>query len=452
MKNIILLCIALFILQNLQAQTPPDSAAIEDLKAKSWSFLNGHPDSVLFYASKGLALATKLDNKKAQGDFYYRLCIGHYSQGNEQQAIALADTVEQIGITIKDTTLLLASYAMKGLIFKQLDKYEQAIEQQLKSLKMAQASGNKNGEATAYTNIAQLYNNLSNTSQSLAYYQKARKLFEQMNDTVRIVHVYIGLGNHFYYRSSNENAAHYLDSALYYFNKVLQMRSYAEGVDIISAKLYNNLGNVYRDKQQYNKANIFYKKAYEQFVMLKDPRSELNVLAMLGKSYINTNQPDSARLYTEKGLSLIKNDTLYKEIYRLLYSNMNRIEYAAGNYKQAHKWLEKESILDRELAEQLNSERLKELTIKYETDLKEQNNQLLTKENEVLVYKDKASLRLRNELFAVIGALLLVLALAAYVIYLRKNKLAQQNLLLVSEQERAEEERVKTSCLRSRCS
>ena len=118
------------------------------------------------------------------------------------------------------------------------------------------------------------------------------------------------------------------------------------------AESYNNLGGVYQDLGQYNKAKEYHEKA---LIIKKEIfREEHNQVAAsynnLGSVYQALGQYNEAREYHEKALIIRKN--IFREEHDHVgtsYNNLGNVYYALGQYNEAKKFLEKALIIRKKI-------------------------------------------------------------------------------------------------------
>ena len=177
------------------------------------------------------------------------------------------------------------------------------------------------------------------------------------------------------------------DSALYYFNKNLDLTINKNDVNEICTN-YINIAGCHYYKGEYNKAIDFLNKA-----------NELEI-----KSYV------------DKTKSLIHN---------FLSINYN----ALGDYQKAYENLHQHTEIQNKINEELQNIKVSELQIFYETKEKDLENKALKNENSLLESKRKINLLV---LFVLIGVLISIIVISLLTIKNAKKKqqIAEQEKLL----------------------
>jgi signal transduction histidine kinase len=172
--------------------------------------------------------------------------------------------------------------------------------------------------AKAYSNLGDYYGSQGVSDTAFSYYYKSEKIFLQLNDNYNL-------------------AKTRLNKALLQFNegdlkgseisvfKALQVFKKGESNDIVY-ELYNLLGAIYTDLEEYDNALEFYKKALATIDEKTFPieyQYKATSLNNIGLVYQITNQNRLAIPYFEKGLEHEKELLLYKPfVYAKLLNNL----------------------------------------------------------------------------------------------------------------------------------
>lgn len=173
-------------------------------------------------------------------------------------------------------------YTFSGLsyVYRNADDTE---EQRRTLVLMADASAktnNKYYEADAWLRLGDIgMEKDSNFVYAIEQYQKSVKIYEQLQDTGKISFLLLRIGWNQYL--NNE-----LDSAL---NTFLHSLEYSLPIHRLTAitNAYGNIGTIYRDKKEYNKAIKSYKKSIEYSYEAKDWYNLSWLHADMAKMYAN---------------------------------------------------------------------------------------------------------------------------------------------------------------------
>ncbi len=200
---------------------------------------------------------------------------------------------------------------------------------------------------------------------------------------------------------------------------------------------YSILANLYFDIKEYDQSIVF----YEQLMELSNANNSINGKAIsnigIGRAYSRQKKLKKAREYLNRGKSLsVQLGTIHeiKNSYEYLYkldSTEKRYESAFKNLKNYHQY--RDSIYNQ------NKEKIiAELEIQYQTKIKDQEIELLTKENVLQTALAKQEER-QKQYFLFGGVALLLISGFMYNRY-RVNK---HNLTIIKSQKDAIEEKNK---------
>lgn len=264
-------------------------------------------------------------------------------------------------------------YNYIGAIYLSQAEYDNALKYFEKSLGIRESLDDKKGMASAINNIGSVYANKEKFNEALENYFRALKISEELQDKVGIAQTFNNIGKMY---SLQKN---YVLSLKYLFKSLELKRETGDKEGIATA--YNNIGELYQQKGEY--AN-----AIEYGMKSLDAAKEIN-----SKSRI-------------------------KEAYSTIFESYE----ASGDFKKAMQYYKLYSSVRDSIMNTQNSRILAEVQAQYETEKKEKEITLLTKDNEI---KTLANSRQEEQLkrqrilsYFGTGTLLLVIILA-YVFYSR---------------------------------
>ncbi|MDB5007148.1 MAG: hypothetical protein JWP45_1541 [Mucilaginibacter sp.] len=123
---------------------------------------------------------------------------------------------------------------------------------------------------------------LSQSVKAIDNYLTALNYFAKINDLRGQGKVYNNIGN--LYRDND------YDQALEYFQKSLTIAKKLSDNKKLMAPIYMNMGNVYYSKKSFNQALSFYNKSNEMFIVLKDSVNLVQCMQNKGVVYYSLNQ------------------------------------------------------------------------------------------------------------------------------------------------------------------
>jgi serine phosphatase RsbU (regulator of sigma subunit) len=354
-------------------------------KGIAYGFLNkaiyfkskGDYATALNYNFRALPLMQEARNKKGESSCYINIGLCYIETGDYPKAIH--NTLKGIKIkeAINDLRGAATGYNNLGNIFLYQNKFEEAKHYQLIALKMKQQIDDRLGVAMAYNNLGLIYSGLAKMDSALDYYKMALKIKEELMDKGTLATTYTNIGNIYFELDK-------IDEALAY--QLKSLNSAEIGSDkrgILTA--YHAIGRVYEAKKNYSEAIRYYR-------MALDIAKNINLKQGVMESF--------------KGLA-----STYK---------------ASKNFETSLHYLdlyytEKDSMLNKE-----NFKQLVEMNTRYETEKKEKEILLLTKDQEL---NAKIIRQQQLERWGLIGGLVL-LSISIASIYKRYHFKKKANVLL----------------------
>jgi signal transduction histidine kinase len=330
-------------------------------------------------------------------------------------------------VSIKNDSLLKSKYIEVKKLYVE-KKYSESL-----TLSLVLLEGLENKELQYLTTllIGESSLKMKNHENSIVYFKKALQLLEEDETIIESKYQEFDTQfkkNKFRAKNSLRIGTEYLrhskkDSALVYFNKVLEMNSFDAGFLLIKASVYNNLSYIYTRDSLYDKAKAHSLKALEIIRKMNNKLEEASSLGSLANIYVLEGNHKKAKEFYFKALNLIENDTgttafrSKRELYlNLSWALYQLKDYTAYDY-QGKSYQIKDSIKNIEIQHIID-----DVFSKHKENLEKEKVNLV-KEKVVLV---KAQERKTNWFLGTL--LVLILAIFGSVVY--NYKLRQNNLKL----------------------
>lgn len=391
-------------LLNLLKTTKADTSRLKIYGQLFLEYRESNADSAISFSKQGIALAEKLNDKKAIAKLSHNLGTFYYLKANYPLAL---------------------SYCLKAL----------AIRESLSdSVNMVKS----------YNNIGLIYYEENNLAEALKFHKKSIAIKEKLNDRPGLASSYGNIGNVYFKQGKNKSSDSLFSVSGSYHEKALTLQTQIsiEEPDNINnlvglSATYNNLGNINfekfllnNDKNLLLNAVDYHFKALEIQIKVEDIRgichSYINIAGIkvrLGKIKEAISDYEKALTY-----SLEMDD---KESTKAIYEGLSDMYEREGDYKKSLKYYKlfnsvKDSILDVNKSDQLT-----EMQTKYEADKKSKEIELLNKDKSLQENELKRQTILRNSF--IIGFLLVIGM--AFVIYNRSRLKSKTNSLLQKQNE-----------------
>lgn len=265
-----------------------------------------------------------------------------------------------------------------GKIFYDQGAFMQAMEYYHEADGVYVESHAKDLHAHNQLELAKVYYYLKQPGKSLALIAQARAYFESKSAHQALAEVYGQLG-HMY-----EKAEEY-DTAWYYENKALKLHEqFGDSAGI--ARVYENLGSILEDREDYAAARGWFEQAANYNAILKNEVALVGNLNNIGDSYRKMGVLDSAYFFTNRALEISKGLELrYQESSAL--RDLSKVFLDSGESKVAYQYLDESSQLYEELYSQEAGKQVALLQTLY--DLERKNAEISDLENQQRIERIK---------------------------------------------------------------
>ncbi len=286
-----------------------------------------------------------------------------------QQGLLLSEEIDNA----RTKSGLLLNY---GLINVTINAYDRALENFLQVIDIIEGKPNRKLLISAYLNLINVNNNLGIYEDALKFADKAIKLGEELDLKAEHAAAYINRGTTY----SNMRR---FDEAISDFHKGIELLEESNLMPQWLLNGYVNLANMYILKERYDEANQWLQKALPLTKSTFDPNQQASVLTILGKLHIEKDDLKTALKYLIQAEELVE-DLNLNETRTLIFEQMARLY---GNMqmqgKQAEYLQKVIDIMRDSFPEDLNN-RIANHKVRWETERKERESELLRKKNQEL--------------------------------------------------------------------
>lgn len=313
-------------------------------------------------------------------------------------------------------------YNMTGNIRRQENKYEEALDNYIKAVKLFEQQGNLRGLTQALSNVGNIHNLLGNSESALDYAQQSLETAKAANVKSSIAYSYRLLGR--IYRKQGK-----LDDALKAYDNTMELyRALGSKRDL--GETQTSIGNIYFDKGQYNEALNEYQSAINIQKSIYDTLNMSFAYLAVGNTYLELNQYKKAKAFldtaiiisTKKNIPTARMDAY--EVMSLMYERL-------GDYKLSKLYYRQHISVRDSVTKVQNSQAAQEVEARYQSEKKDDAIRILNAENELKTTQIQARNNERNYLLIF---LTLSVALAGIIYNRYKVKLkANQKLKELDE-------------------
>ncbi len=318
------------------------------------------------------------------------------------------------------------SLRLHGIAEDLKGNYEKALVAYLQSLEAARKLHSIKYELSALNDLAYIYVNTKQPVNAKKMYIESAVLAAQSGNIHSIVNSYVNLGGIY-------NILEQTDSSLYFLNQGLAIaKKYDKNVD--ASSLYNNIGNVYFKKKQFQQALPYFQRNYQYHTAQGDPANtwldELN----LADVFIELKKFDSASFYAQRSLDIARNlQAKSKEADS--YAILAKLFAHKNDYKNAYEYQQKWYTIDTSMVNEGTNRTIADLQERFNAKQREQENKLLQAQVE------KAHLQTRTITYLAIAAGIIALVIAISLVQKRiaNKRLKEQNDLIKRQNEKLAE-------------
>jgi len=322
---------------------------------------------------------------------------GNYWELSPNERIPFAEQMVELSEKLKDQGYKADAYNYLGIAYNQLDETQKSMDYFMKALDIAEQTNDKDRIAKSFLNLGQANFYLDHYDKAQEYFLRLLEIRTEIGDKQGISMALNQLG------TVMARTKRY-DKALDYFSKSLTIRkeiNYKMGI----SQIYNNIANVYFDLEEMDKVLVYRLKSLE-IVRELDNKWEIALSTYnIAEYYLENNEPDTAFPYLSESQELaemLNNQGLIRDNTQFFSWYYELKE----DYIKALKYLKDYSKLTKKQFSEKLSETIAEMQIKYETEKKEQEIELLTKDTEI---KDLRIKRHQAFTFALVGLFVLVI-------------------------------------------
>ena len=255
-----------------------------------------------------------------------------------------------------------------------LGQYENAIKNALETLPFFEQIDDTIKISTATSIIANCYDAIGNYDKAIKYYINAILLSEKSGSKLYLANFKNNLGEVYKHKGDFEKAYECYTKALEIFNELKLI----EGITVVK----NNIGEYYLSQKKYDEALLYFNESFSKVDQTIDFYKSTILSRNIGIVYLKRNDYNKAIFYLNNSVKFGKKMELLEEIYPA-YKSLAEAYLEKEDYKEAYKNMALYSNGKDEFLKKSNAERLTDVEIKYQTEKKEKEIEILTKGQEI---------------------------------------------------------------------
>lgn len=419
-------------------------------------------DQLEYYNSLLFPLSQKLKSRKGLASSYLFKGINSKIRSDYPQAMIHFNHAMLLFKDLNDQSGISACYINMGLVEDRIGNYAKAIHYAFEASQIRRQSGDVRGTASAMNNLAISYGNLGDYKKSLEYYFKSLELRESIHDLLGMSVSYLNIGDSYLLQDKLEESEKFLYKALplkkevgdkegeayVYANlasiatkrkkfkdalimhlKALKLREEMNDRQNIN-QTYNYIGINYQMQGKCDEALSYFIKAKESSKQIGDNVSHIDACNGAGKCYELKGDYERALSNYEEALNASR-ETSYRPGERDALNNLASVYEKMKNFRQALFYQRAYAQVKDSLLNETSNRQAAELNTRYETDKKEKEILLLTKDQQL---KDKTLKQQQLVRTGLIVGLGLFLALS-FLLFNRYRYKQKANLVLKQQKQ-----------------
>ncbi|MBL4716840.1 MAG: tetratricopeptide repeat protein, partial [Bacteroidia bacterium] len=412
----------------------PETTYIKILNDLTWQLRDIDHEAALKYQSEAATKSFQLSDSLNYARSIYNLAYLKYSKGQLKEAIGLYKKSIDLYDEVRRNDSKVEPMVGLGIIEFNQGNYLTSLNYYLNAYETLHKYSNRNrlaiNEMSIAYNIGNIYYITGKYRKALEYYNDCLdRSFKEKNDEFTAAAL-TGLSNVYYDQKDFDRSIEASLNTISIYKK--------QGNQKNLAVAYNNIGEVYKIKQNLSKALEYYEKSLK---IKKDGGNKFGIattLLSIGEVYIHSKQVGLALEYINRSLQLARKNN-FKLHLKMCYLNLVHVYKLIGDYESVYKNQILYSEIKDSIFNEANTRSMNEMQAKYESDKKEKEIEILTKDNELQglqSQQQEGQIKKQWYLILGIGSILGLLISLIYVVYsqLKFKKQANKELEQTNDQ------------------
>ncbi len=371
------------------------------------------------------ALSTKaneINNYAAEGFAYNSLGISYRNASLYEKSIELHKASLELAIKARDIELQVVSLNMIGVAYRRMDLVKPALDYHTQALDLANSASKKSKQLEASIAVSQ--NSIGNIYLALKRYDLAIKQFEKSLKIEEKLKQKLGLAINFHNIGYAQEAQGNLEAAMENFERSLMYNNQINS-DIGRVICYNSIGSLDIKLGKLEEAKDMINQALTKAIEIGDQFYLASAYVNLGWVELELNNFDESEANLNKALEISRAFNLTSSSVDA-NKKLSDLYYAQGNFEKALFHYKTGIELENTITNERNFQYVNDIVLEYENEVKNKQIQLLADRNEELIRNQKLYMLI---IFSVV--LLAVILIA----FNRNRQLRQEKQILTLEQD-----------------
>lgn len=316
-------------------------------------------------------------------------------------------------------------------IYELQNNKTEMLNNYIRALEIFKLLDEKRAIAIALNNIASIYHDVMNDHENAIKYSKeAAKINAEVNNLRQLLNNYNTLS--LVYRDLD-----LFDSAKYFIRKAINIAENSNFPYSV-AQSQHNLGSIFLKEKKYDSASIGFEKSLKICKQYGITDGTVYNLIHLGQIYTEIDKYNNSEKCLSDALKICDSADLNLEVRSAIIEDFKDLFSAKGDYKTAFSYYAELETIEDSLNKVSLSNKIQEITAKYESEQKELENKRLKAENknqELIISRQRIIM-----VVSVISALTAILMIAM-ILSIRKNR-KRRLIILEAKNKKIEEQSI----------
>lgn len=361
-------------------------------------------------------LANKMSNAE-KGRFYSQLGVLYYQHSMIEKADSNFFIAQNAYVILGDSSNVSHMRMNRAAMNEMMGKFDKAVEIYMEVIEFFKRKKDSLQLANSYSNLGVAYEAMENAEKSIEYHKKALRIRRIIKDTTNIGYSLNNIGVVFTEILNNT------DSALVYYTKA---HNIFKGTKALweSATVSANIGHIYVNYKQYNRAEKYFNYSFKIFDSIKIVQGEAEILRSFGQLYFAKGEDQRAIEYLNKSLKLNKEAGNKKEILEI-NRILSKIYISRSDFAKAISTMQTATKLNDSLLNIEKQKAIADIETKYQVKEKNKTIEVLRLEEQLYIKQ------IRNQTMLIVSlSVIFFLLIIVYNFKTRQNKLNQKQLRL----------------------
>lgn len=366
--------------------------------------------------------ANKVKNYTAEGFAYNFLGISYRNASLYEQAIEFHKAALDLAIKAKNIELQVVALNMIGVVYRRMDLVKPALDYHTQALDLANSVSEKSGPleasiAVSQNSIGNIYLALKRYDLAIKQFKKSLKIEEKLNQKLGLAINYHNIG---YAQEAQGN----LEVAMENYKRSLMFNNEINS-EIGRVICYNSIGSLDIKLGRYIQAKEIINQALTKALEIGDQFYIASAYVNLGWVELELNNLDASEENLKKALETSR-------VFNLTSSNveankkLSDLYQRQGNFERALFHFKTGIDLENTITNERNFQYVNDIVLEYENEVKNKQIQLLADKNEALI---------KNQRLFVLIIISIVLLAVILMAFNRNRQLRQEKQILTLEQD-----------------